>query len=72
MKDIFYIKGLGPPGLGSQAWVSLRDRQSLERRQDQDQEASDELEGIVEVLRRMGAVVVGKNKLVNRFHGYLN
>ncbi|RYP11998.1 hypothetical protein DL765_007514 [Monosporascus sp. GIB2] len=62
VKDIFYIKGLGSPSLGSRAWVSIRDKQYLERQQDQEA-SNNELEGIVEVLQRMGAVLVGKNKL---------
>jgi hypothetical protein len=72
VKDIFYITGLGPPGLGSREWVSLRDEQNLERRQDQDQQSIHEVEGVVEVLERMGAVLVGKNKLVRKFDGWLN
>ncbi|RYO90201.1 hypothetical protein DL766_002737 [Monosporascus sp. MC13-8B] len=62
VKDIFYIEGLGSPSLGSRAWVSIRDKQYLERQKDQ--EASNHKpEGIVEVLQKMGAVFVGKNKL---------
>ncbi|RYP60069.1 hypothetical protein DL770_010065 [Monosporascus sp. CRB-9-2] len=62
VKDIFYIKGLGSPSLGSRAWVSIRDKQFLERQQDQEA-SNNEPEGIVEVLQKMGAVFVGKNKL---------
>ncbi|PVH90365.1 amidase signature enzyme, partial [Periconia macrospinosa] len=62
VKDIFYIKGLGSPSLGSRAWVSIRDKQCLERQQDQEA-SNNKPVGIVEVLQNMGAVFVGKNKL---------
>lgn len=62
VKDIFYINGLGSPSLGSRAWVSIRDQQFLEK-----QKASNKVaEGIVELLQEMGAVFVGRNKLVSK------
>jgi hypothetical protein len=72
VKDIFYINDLGSPSLGSRAWVSVRDQQCLSRWQEEQLETHGPKRlGVVEILCKMGAVFVGRNKLVIRIQLFI-